>query len=250
MPAIAEIALMCINRTLVLVLAIAAVAIAQELPAQAPATRPAFDPTDAYKSRQMLGWRLLVNEKLLAEPELAEQVFVELEHQLYQITRRVPAAAVEKLRKIPVWVELNNKRFPCMCYHPSRQWLANNGQNPDKAGGIEIANARTFLSWTHQQPYMVLHEMAHGYHYLVLGHGHEKLNAQFRRAVEAGTYETVLNHAGRRVRHYALNNVDEYFAEGSEAYFGTNDFYPFVRSELKQHDPELETLLGELWECR
>ena len=25
----------------------------------------------------------------------------------------------------------------------------------------------------------------------------------------------------------------EYFAEASEAFFGTNDFYPFVRAELR-----------------
>jgi hypothetical protein len=39
----------------------------------------------------------------------------------------------------------------------------------------------------------------------------------------------------------------EYFAESSEAYFGTNDFYPFVRAELKAHDPEMFKLVGELW---
>ena len=39
----------------------------------------------------------------------------------------------------------------------------------------------------------------------------------------------------------------EYFAEASEAYFGTNDFYPFVRQELEQHDPEMFLLLKKLW---
>jgi hypothetical protein len=39
----------------------------------------------------------------------------------------------------------------------------------------------------------------------------------------------------------------EYFAESSEAFFGKNDFYPFVRSELKQHDPEMFELLKTLW---
>ena len=40
----------------------------------------------------------------------------------------------------------------------------------------------------------------------------------------------------------------EYFAEATEAFFGTNDFYPFVRSELERHDPELFGLLKLLWE--
>ena len=39
----------------------------------------------------------------------------------------------------------------------------------------------------------------------------------------------------------------EYFAESTEAFFGTNDFYPFVRAELKQHDPKMFDLLWKLW---
>jgi dipeptidyl-peptidase-4 len=39
----------------------------------------------------------------------------------------------------------------------------------------------------------------------------------------------------------------EYFAEGTEAYFDRNDFYPFVRAELKKHDPVLHDLLEEIW---
>ena len=39
----------------------------------------------------------------------------------------------------------------------------------------------------------------------------------------------------------------EYFAEGTEAYFYRNDFFPFVRAELKEHDPDLFALLEEIW---
>ena len=42
----------------------------------------------------------------------------------------------------------------------------------------------------------------------------------------------------------------EYFAEGTEAYFDRNDFYPFVRAELKEHDPVLHDLLEEIWGVR
>ena len=38
---------------------------------------------------------------------------------------------------------------------------------------------------------------------------------------------------------YALTSATEYFAESTEAFFGTNDFYPFVRPELKEHDKEM-----------
>ncbi len=46
---------------------------------------------------------------------------------------------------------------------------------------------------------------------------------------------------------YALNNDQEYFAELSEAFFGVNDFYPFVKAEVMQHDPDMYKALQELW---
>jgi hypothetical protein len=60
----------------------------------------------------------------------------------------------------------------------------------------------------------------------------------------------VLHVRGEKRRHYALNNDQEYFAEATEAYFGTNDFYPFVRGELKEHDPKMVELLEAVWGVR
>jgi dipeptidyl-peptidase-4 len=56
-----------------------------------------------------------------------------------------------------------------------------------------------------------------------------------------------LLYTGKKVRHYALTDHKEYFAEGTEAYFYRNDFYPFVRAELKEHDPALHALLRAIW---
>ena len=42
-------------------------------------------------------------------------------------------------------------------------------------------------------------------------------------------------------------NPQEFFAEMTESYFGSNDFYPFVTGELKQAEPEIFTLMEELW---
>jgi hypothetical protein len=52
------------------------------------------------------------------------------------------------------------------------------------------------------------------------------------------------------VKHYALKDCKEYFAEGSEAFFGTKNFYPFVRAELKEHDPALFEALESAWGTR
>ena len=92
------------------------------------------------------------------------------------------------------------------------------------------------------------HELAHAYHDQVLGFEHPAIIAAYDKAKAAGNYEEVLAHTGRRVRHYGLTNHKEYFAEGTEAFFYRNDFYPFVRAELGVHDPTLLKLLTEIWE--
>ena len=43
--------------------------------------------------------------------------------------------------------------------------------------------------------------------------------------------------AGGKVRHYALTDHKEFFAEMSESYFGSNDFFPFNRAELMTAEP-------------
>jgi Mlc titration factor MtfA (ptsG expression regulator) len=119
--------------------------------------------------------------------------------------------------------------------------------NPEKAGAVEIANARNFLDWTHVQHWMVLHELAHAYHDQVLGFENPEIHACYEHAVQAKLYDAVLHWDGKTVRAYARTNEREYFAECTEAFFGENDFYPFVRAELRQHDPGMYRLLQKVW---
>ena len=98
-----------------------------------------------------------------------------------------------------------------------------------------------------KHPYVVLHELAHAYHDQVLGFDHPKVVETFEKAKASGIYEKVLLYTGKKVRHYALSNHKEYFAEGTEAFFYRNDFYPFVAAELQEYDPDLYDLLVEIW---
>ena len=77
--------------------------------------------------------------------------------------------------------------------------------------------------------------------------GGQGIQLAYEQAKQSGTYENVLLYTGQKVRHYALTDHKEYFAEGTEAYFYRNDFYPFVRAELNEHDPALHALLQEIW---
>jgi hypothetical protein len=206
-------------------------------------------PASQYVPRTIEGWEVRVNRALLgAKAEVGEAALKLLEAKLYEITRMVPEKPLAELRKVPIWLGVDDGPNDRAQYHPSADWLSKHRFNPEKAKGVEIGNAARFLKTAREQPAMVLHELAHAYHDRVLGFGHPGIQAAWREAKKSGAYDSVLRISGMKEPHYALTDPQEYFAEGTEAYFGTNDFYPFVRAELRQHDPGLFRLLEELWQ--
>ena len=94
---------------------------------------------------------------------------------------------------------------------------------------------------------MVLHEMAHAWHHQVLGYGHEGIAAAHSRSKDGGQYQSILHVMGKKEPAYALKNDKEFFAEMSEAWWGTNDFFPFVRAEILEFDPETAKVLERAW---
>ena len=215
---------------------------------ESPANAPAYAATEAYEVRNVRGWTVRVSPDLADSPGLRDAVLDLLDNHLFRIGRVVPAPALERLRQVEIWAETEMPKTACMCYHVSKGWLVPNGYNPDKEGTVEIGNAVAFLRWTKHQPWMVLHELAHAYHDQVLGYRHAGLQAAWRRMAETGAYDEVGHIAGGTRRHYALTNPMEYFAETTEALFGTNDFHPYVRSELEAVDPGGFALVRSLWE--
>jgi len=206
-----------------------------------------------YKPRQIEGWTVQVSRALLSKhAAICTKTLHVVEHQLYHVSRVVPAPALRKLRRVTFWVEWDTSKAsqaPCMCYHPNPQWLADHCVLAGKAHGIEVTNARNFLAWTIDQPAMVIHELAHAWHHRFLPGGYDNpaVHTAYESAKRSRRYSRVLRINGRTGRAYAMTNVMEYFAEGSEALFGTCDFYPFVRSELKKHDPRGYRVLREAW---
>lgn len=205
-------------------------------------------PAKLYRRFELEGWPILLHPELEhGQPDLCADVLDELTRQLRAIVEVVPPRAVDDLRRIPIWIERDHPEHPCMCYHPDAGWLRENGMNPDKAGAVEIANAENFVAWTEQQPWMVLHELAHAYHFQTLGVNEPRVMACFETAVGGKHYEEVAHVNGSSRRHYALTNQMEYFAEATEAWFGMNDFYPFTRKELQTHDADMAALMPVLW---
>lgn len=213
--------------------------------AEANASR--FDPV----VRQIEGWTVHVEPSLIdgEHRELGSRALQMLANHLQRIKILVPEKPLRELQKVEFWIEHNHPRLKPMQYHPSRQWLVANRHDPRLARKIHITRAADLISRQQmlKHPACVLHELAHAYHDQVLGFDHTGIKAAYEKAKAAGTYDEVLLYTGKKVRHYGLTNHKEYFAEGTEAYFYRNDFYPFVRAELAEHDPDLHQLLEEIW---
>jgi Mlc titration factor MtfA (ptsG expression regulator) len=121
------------------------------------------------------------------------------------------------------------------------------------AKGVEFTNVRIFEAETRRMPNFALHELAHAYHNRTVRMSFSNLEIKkaYNNAKASGKYDRVerkdsegRSHMGRA---YAMMNPQEYFAECTEAYFSRNDFFPFNGIELKQHDPDMFTLLEKLW---
>ncbi len=197
------------------------------------------------------GWKVHVEPALMdgEHGEEGAKSLAMLSNHLQRIKILVPSEPLGKLQAIDIWVEHDHPRLKAMQYHPSRDWLVANGHDPRLARKVHITQARELFSRSQllKHPAVVLHELAHGYHDQVLGFDHAEIIAVFNRAKTSGAYEQVLLYTGKKVRHYGLTDHKEYFAEGTEAYFYRNDFYPFVRAELKEHDPGLHEMLVKVW---
>jgi len=205
-----------------------------------------YEPISNYAIRKIEGWTIYVNKPLLNK-KIGKDVLKLMRAKLYDINRVVPKLALKELHKVAIWLELDNRQVLCACYHPSREWLSEHGFNPEKAKSVEIGNAKNFINWTLHQPSMVLHELSHAYHHQVLGYDNPDVKSAYEKAVEAGLYKSVLYCNGDNHQAYALNNDQEYFAEQTEAYFGTNDYYPFVKAELMKYDSLMYETLKKLW---
>src|SRR5205085_1679542 len=72
-------------------------------------------------------------------------------------------------------------------FHPARAWLLAHGYNPEKAGDVEICDVRNWVAWSRQeQPSSLLHELAHAYHFRLLGENHPLIRDAYEHAMAAG----------------------------------------------------------------
>jgi len=206
-----------------------------------------FDPV----VKDMEGWKVSIDPALLEGEHAAEgaKALRMLGDHLNRISLLMDPEHLEKLRTCEIWIEYHHPTLGSMQYHPGLGWLKDNGHDPRLVKKVHIPRAAARLSRGQllKHPAVVLHELAHAYHDQFLGFENSEINDVWKQAMDEKLYDRVLLYDGHLVKHYATTNPKEYFAESTEAYFYRNDFYPFVRAELKEHDPRMHDIMEKFW---
>jgi len=203
-------------------------------------------------ARDVEGWTVRIDDRLLGDaPDaaLGTRALRFLEAKLVEIKAVVPADRVKDLQAAAIVLDLNCGKLGAMQYHPSAGWLKANGYPADLAKCVHIPRAADLPTRRNinEQPWVVLHELAHAFHDQQLGFDEPRIKAAHEAFQKSGRGDAALLYDGRRVKHYGLTNQMEFFAEMTESYFGVNDFYPFNRAELMEAEPDLFKLLTEIW---
>lgn len=204
------------------------------------------DEDDGYRRFELCGWSVYMSIDLF-DGDLGDDVYLALAEDLSMVISVLPPAAVESLRDTKFWMELDVGAFPGGVYHPSAQWLKDNGYPTKWAEGVQFGNAQNYLAWVAQQPAMVLHELSHAWDHQRNDYEHPDVLAAYESAMAAGRYHAVKYHDGQILEAYATTNAAEYFAELTEAYFWTNDFEPFVHIDLEMFDPQGMAAIEAAW---
>lgn len=207
-----------------------------------------------YSLFKLAGFNVLVEKNaFIHDKNLTGRAMKMLESQLVKISKLpISKAKMDSLKTVPIFVDWRTTNGGAQ-YHPGREWLENNGYAVEKAKCVEISNIRNFVNWSRQnQPYMVLHELAHAYHHRI-NTGLKSLVANtYQHAMSSNLYSHTLYHEGNGKKRtaewaYAAKDEKEYFAELTEAYFGINDYFPFDREDLAKYDTAGFNMMMSIW---
>ena len=202
--------------------------------------------------RRIEGFGVRIDERLLpgsAEEEVGRAALAFLAAKLADVRIVVPTDKLERLRQVTIVLDASCGDLESMQYHPSGDWLDSHGYPRDLEKCVHLPRAADVATRrnVNEQPWVVLHELAHAYHDQVLGFDEPRIVAAWEAFKADGRAQATLLFDGSRTKHYGLTDQKEFFAEMTEAYFGSNDFQPFNRAELKTDHPAIFALLADIW---
>jgi len=221
-----------------------------------------------YKKRIIHGFTCFVSEEVIRHNDdglVGDGPLDILEQQLRMITESVPAKTVRVLRDVAIWVQWDDPdpdppppswvvRHPgqkwsgaiAKYYGGSGLWRLQKGQDPRMAFGLEILSLSRLASTPRKQS-VILHELAHAVHRVLIGYDDPVVKGAYRQAMDRKLYDQVHHDSGYAAPAYATTNHLEYFAELSCAYLQHCDFFPHDREDLRGHDSVGYQVMEKVW---
>ena len=163
---------------------------------------------------------------------------------LQEVTSLVPSDILSCMQTTTIYINKtfryhdHDKNILGACCHNSAEWLEENGNLTEKESHVEIYDCWSYMEWVSTQPAMMLHELCHALHWRRREELDDVIRTAFKTAMETAKYDRVF-HFDRSIRleipcfilyivqshiyrpHYATTNMQEYFAECSEAFWSS-----------------------------
>jgi hypothetical protein len=205
----------------------------------------------SHTTRNIEGWTVRVDDRLLQPTNEAvlNRALKFLESRLFDIKAVAAPDIVAKLQAVTIVLDQTHGQLRAMQYHPDASWLQENSYTTNLVKCFHIPDVADLVTArnVNEQPWVIMHELAHAYHDQVLGFGEPRILKAYEDYKKSGHGERTLLYDGTHGRHYGLTDHKEFFAEMTEAYFGMDDFFPFNRAELMTAEPEIFELMQAIW---
>ena len=152
-------------------------AFAQDSTTGKPAPHPGSE--DRFESRNLEGWTIYINRDVPKQhPAQLAKTLNHLKWELYQTKLAAPPPAVTNMQeKNAIWIE--HKEGVDLSYHPERSWLIDQGytipRDPESFMSLSVA---THVGDSYRHPFVVFHELAHGYDFHFIGSGKDYGNPE------------------------------------------------------------------------
>ncbi len=203
-----------------------------------------------HEIRQIEGWTVHVDASLLEgeHKETGDLALRILGERLHDISLRLPAGPVARMREVPIYLDRDHP-LGSAHYHPDASWLEDRGYDPAMGKAVQITGAAYLIDEARgpNSQSVMLHELAHAYHDLVLGFEQADILAGYKTFCDSRKFDKAEHVSGRRHPHYGLTDHKEYFAEMTETYFIGNDYFPFNHYQLyHEHRPGYD-LMARIW---
>lgn len=233
-------------------------------PKSSPPKSKKADPVPGYELRTIEGFKVLINQKAVAEIESVKDNYdvpplEVLENEFKALNQILMPKLLKVLQGVTFWVEWDD--YPPGTDEESkarggrvvavyrfgsasaglRSFQKGDLSHPGKLNNVEVMSLKT-LAGMHQpgrdkDQIILLHELCHTVHHVFLGIENRDIQAAFKSAVDRKLYQDV----------YARTNDREFFAEVSSAYLDRCNHAPHTADELKEYDPEAYKLCEKVW---